>query len=263
MTLERALRAMCEQINAKVGVAVAELNDGGVGKTLIEINADSPYRSASVIKVPIIYELYRRAERGQIDLSTVRQVSKYNICPGGGVINALHGKLEFTIEDLATLMIIVSDNSATNELIDIVGMSDVNSTMEELGLKHTALRRKMLGEAGGDVPFEKDNITSPRDCICLLKEIYSGSHLISRSTSPRILDVMKQQKLSYKLPRYLPRGTQVASKGGTVRGVSNDVAIFYLETPLAIAVMCNDLKYDGYATDVIAQMGQVIFDAYS
>lgn len=258
MTLKRSLRTIMDQINAKVGVSVADLNDG---HTVVEINEDVPYRSASVIKVPMLYELYRKSEQGLIDLSSIREVKKSNVCTGGGVINALHGQPEFTIEDLATLMIIVSDNSATNELIDIIGMDDVNSTMQDLGLSNTVLRRKMLGEAGGDVPFEKDNTTSPRDCILLLKEIYSGSRL-SRSSSDKILNTMKQQKLSYKLPRYLPRGIQVASKGGTVRGVSNDIAIFYLETPVAVAVMCNDLKRDEYAADVVAQMGRAVLDAF-
>jgi beta-lactamase class A len=259
MGLEGSLRTIVELQNATIGLSVAELPEG---KVVAEINGNIPFRSASVIKVPIIYELFRKSERGLVDVSKMRTVDKSNICVGGGVINALRGPLDFRIEDLATLMIIVSDNSATNELIDVVGVDDVNSTMKELGLKNTVLRRKMLGDAGGTVPFEKDNTMSPHDCIDIMKEIYSGSRL-SKQSYDRILEMMKQQKLAYKLPRYLPAGTVFASKGGSVKGVSNDVAIFYFKRPVAVAVMCNEVKHGGYGTDIVAQLGRAVADAYS
>ena len=159
-------------------------------------------------------------------------------------------------------MIIVSDNSATNEMIDVVSMEDVNSTMRSLGLNHTALRRKMMGEAGGGFPFDRDNLMSPRDSITLLKEIYSARHL-SRRSCDAMLEILKQQQFTEKIPRYLPSNISFAIKSGTVKGVSNDSGIVFLKKPIAISVMCMDLQHSAIGSDAIAAIGRAIYEYYS
>lgn len=258
MGLETAIRHVLDQARGRIGVAVAELPNGAV----TEINGDETFRAASVIKVPILYELFRKSETRKLNLDQVHVVSESNICTGSGVIRTLHRPLQLTLKDLATLMIIVSDNSATNELIDVAGIDDVNSTMESLALHRTKLRRKMLGDAGGDVPFEKDNVSSPRDLVTLLKEIYSAGHL-SRQSCDSLLEIMKLQQLTNKIPRYLPSNLSIANKTGTVKGVSNDAAILFLEKPIAIVVMCMDLEHSAYGSDVIASIGRVVYNYYS
>jgi len=258
MGLETAIRHVIARAKGHVGVVVAELPVGEV----TEINGDEAFRAASIIKVPILYELFHKSESRNLDLDQTHVVNERNICTGSGVIRTLHRPLPLTLKDLAILMIIVSDNSATNELIDVAGIDDVNSTMRSLGLHQTVLRRKMLGDAGGDVPFDKDNVSSPRDLVALLNEIYSGSHL-SRHSCDSMLEAMKLQQLTNKIPRYLPSNLLIANKTGTVRGVSNDAAILFLKKPVAIAVMCMDLEHSAYGSDVIATIGRVVYDYYS
>ena len=258
MTLESDLVEIVEHSKAKTGLAISELPDGPE----IQMHGDDPYRAASVIKVPILYELYRKHERGELDLEDVHSVSEKNISVGSGVIRALHRPLALTLKDLMTLMIIVSDNSATNELIDIAIMEEVNSTMQRIGLRHTLLKRKMMGDAGGEVAFERDNIMSPGDSILLIKDIYSAKHL-SRRSCDSILEIMKQQQFKQKIPRYLPEKVVSATKSGTVKSVSNDIGILYLKRPVAIAVMCMDLDHSAHGSDVIASVGRTVYEYYS
>jgi beta-lactamase class A len=258
MGLETAIRHVIDGAKGHVGVAVADLPMGLV----TEINGNEAFRAASIIKVPILYELFRKSESRKLDLDQVHVVSERNICTGSGVIRTLHRPLQLTLKDLATLMIIVSDNSATNELIDVARINDVNSSMQSLGLHRTVLRRKMLGDAGGDVPFGEDNVTSPRDLVTLLNEIHNGSHL-SRQSCDSILEIMKLQQFTNKIPRYLPSNLPIANKTGTVRGVSNDAAILFLKKPIAIAVMCMDLEHSAHGSDLIASIGRVVYDYYA
>jgi beta-lactamase class A len=256
--LEGEVTAIIDGLKGKIGVAVAELPDGPE----IMIDAEEPYRAASVIKVPILYELYRKHENGNLNLAATHDVSESNLCLGSGVIRSLHRSLNLTLKDLATLMIIVSDNSATNELIDLVSMKDVNSTMQSIGLRHTTLKRKMLGLAGGDVPYDQDNLMSPSDSILLLKEIYSAKHL-TKNSCDSMLDIMKEQQFTENIPRYLPEDVVFAAKSGTVKGVSNDVAVIYLRKAIGISVMCNDLKHYAYGSDAIAKIGRAVYRYYS
>jgi beta-lactamase class A len=258
LALETEVVDIIEGLKGKIGVAIAELPDGPE----ILINAREPYRAASVIKVPILYELYRKHEKGNLNLATTHKIHESNICVGSGVIRSLHKPLDLNLKDLATLMIIVSDNSATNELIDVVSMKDANSTMQSIGLRHTTLRRKMLGPAGGEVPFDQDNLMSPQDSILLLKDIYSAKHL-SKESCDSMLNIMKEQQFTENLPRYLPEDIVFAAKSGTVKGVSNDVAVIYLRKPIGAVVMCMDLEHYAYGSDAVAKIGRALYDHYS
>jgi len=256
--LQTEIAAIIDRVRGEIGVAVAELPDGQE----IQINADKPYRAASVIKVAILYELFRKHEEKGLDLDALHRVDERNISVGGGVIRTLHRPVQLSLKDLATLMIIVSDNSATNELIDVTTMEDVNSTMLHLGLQRTILRRKMTGGAGGEPPIDRDNVMSPRDAIALLREIYSAGHL-SRKSCDCILGIMKEQQLKQKIPRYLPENVVFAGKTGTLKGVSNDIGILFLRQPVAVAMMCMRLGHSAYGSDAIAAVGNAVYEHYS
>ena len=258
MVLETEVVDIIEGLKGKTGVAIAELPNGPE----LLINAEEPYRAASVIKIPILYELHRKHEKENLNLAATHNVNASNICVGSGVIRNLHKPLNLTLKDLATLMITVSDNSATNELIDLVSMTAVNSTMQTIGLRHTALRRKMLGSTGGEIPFDRDNLMSPQDVILLLKEIYSAKHL-SQESCDSMLNIMKEQQFTESIPRYLPEDVVFAAKSGAVRSVSNDVAIIYLRKPIGVAVMCMDLEHSAYGSDAIAKIGRAVYEHYS
>lgn len=257
MQLEQEIRSMIESFDGKIGIALKELPNGSG----FEINADQPYRAASVIKVPIMHEIFRKSEQGKLDLNSVHKVSDNNIQVGSGVIRSL-SSMPYTIKDLVTLMIIVSDNSATNECIDIATYDGVTSSMKDLGLINTVLVRKMLGQKGGDVSFSQDNTISPKDSILLLEDIYNASTL-SRDSCDSILDIMKAQQLRNKLPRYLPVDTESATKGGTVRHVANDIGILYFSKPIAVSILSMDVPHSSYGDDLIAKMSQTIYKYYS
>ena len=249
---------MIENFDGKIGISLKELPNGPG----FEINANQSYRAASVIKVPIMHEIFRKSEQGALDLTSVHKVSENNICIGSGVIRSLSPSISYTIKDLVTLMIIVSDNSATNECIDIATFNDVTSSMKNLGLLNTVLVRKMLGQKGGDVSFSQDNTISPKDSILLLQDIYNASTL-SRDSCDSMLDIMKSQQLRNKLPRYLPVDTISATKGGTVKGVANDIGILYFDKPIAISILSNDVPHSSYGDDLIAKIAKLIYKYYS
>ena len=245
MALETAIRHVAGRVKGRIGVAVSEFPNG----PLLSINGDEAFRAASVIKIPILYELFRKSDAHTLDFNASHTVSSSNLCTGSGVIRLLHRPLQLTIHDLATLMIVVSDNSATNELIDVAGVAAVNSTMTSLGLNRTILRRKMLGDSGGDVSFDNDNVSSPNDLLNLLRIIHSGERL-SKQSSDDLLGIMKTQQLRNKIPRYLPASLPVANKTGTVRGVSNDAAVLYLNNKtVGLVVMSMDLEQSSYGRD--------------
>ena len=258
MSLEEKISQILQRFNGQFGIAIQELPNGPIFK----INSDSPYRAASVIKLPIIYELLRLFEAGEINLDSIHEINSNNMMGGMGVISYLNPSLKFTIKDLATLMMIVSDNSATNELIDLVSMDGVNSTMNKLGLSHTVLKRKMLLQHGSDLPFKDDNTMSPSDCITLLRNNYCHSDLSADSCNT-ILNIMKDQQIKSKIPRYLSDDFVSATKSGELKAVSNDIGIIYHHKDVAISVLSMGLTHTSFGADAIAEISNIVANHYS
>lgn len=224
----------------------------------LEINPHMVFPSASMIKIPIMYEIMRQAANGQINLDQALIVSSEFRTDGAGILKELRPEISMTIRELVTLMIILSDNIATNMLIQLLSMDAVNKTMKDLGLQSTVLRRLMMdfeAAAAG-----KENDTSPADLALILTAIYD--HIgVPSEYSTLMLDILKRQQVRDKLPFYLPEETVIAHKTGTLPGVEHDGGILFLPGgPYIICILTADLASNVQGLQLVALLGKVIYE---
>lgn len=201
-------------------------------------NADAPLLAASVIKIPIMVEAFRQFEAGLLSPEAPYVLRDADKLPSCGALNRLHAGLELTMRDLVEMMIVLSDNTATNVLIDRLGLENVNATMARLDMRQSVLRRKLFDPAGRAAGIE--NTVSAREIGMLLERMYAGT-LISPEASAAMLEILRNQKLNGKLPFYLkPRGIAVAHKTGEDDGITHDVGIVYAGHPFVLCMLSNE-----------------------
>jgi len=203
-------------------------------------NENEPLLAASVIKIPIMVEAFRRFEEGSLNPADVHVLREAEKMPSCGALNRMHDGLEVSLHDLVELMIVLSDNTATNILIDLLGIENVNHTMRTYGLTISTLRRKLFDRAGHAAGIE--NTVTARDMGLLLKLTHEGK-LISEAASARMIDILKAQRLNGKLPFFLKsRGVSVAHKTGEDDGITNDVGIVYARQPFVLCMLSNETE---------------------
>ena len=178
---------------------------------------------ASTIKLAVLYELFKQAEDGRLNLDEVRTLGPSHVVGGTGVLRELTAP-SMSLRDYATLMVVVSDNTATNLLIDAVGMANVTRRMGQVGLKSLQLRRKMIDLAAAE--RGEENVGTAGDLAALLTRIYRGEG-VSKASSDGIISILRKAKPS-ALRAGVPGGVPVANKTGTLEGVEADAGIVYL-----------------------------------
>ena len=246
--LEPQLSDIAAHVDGVVGYSVLDLASG----TRIRRRADETFPTASTIKIAILYELFKQVEEGKIRLDEASTLDRSKAVGGSGVLFEL-GTPTLSIRDYATLMIIVSDNTATNVLIDRLGLAAVTRRMESLGLEHTKLRRHMM-----DVDAARrgeDNVSTPDEIVRLLQ--------IVNATEPDAIAMLKKPKDS-RLRRGLPRGVETADKPGELDGVRVDAGIvFAKDRPYVICVMTKSLKSDADGERAIERMSRAAYESFS
>lgn len=250
---ERRVTAIAEGVDGVVGVTIRDLETNEE----LSLNGDLVFTQASAIKLPILYELFRQAEGGGQDLDASVTFRGQDVTPGSGVLQQLTpGRVTLTLRDVATLMITVSDNSATNMIIDRVGMENVNATMSSLGLTHTRLQRKMMDR---DAWVEdRENLSTPNEQARLLEHLHRRQGP-SPESSEEILRILSIPKSS-RIRSLLPPGTRVAHKTGSVSGVVVDVGIVYLpDRPFLVSAMVN---WAEGAAEAERAIGEIALAAY-
>lgn len=260
MTSDEQLRRGVEEIAAEIGGVVGvAARDIRRGRTL-DFNADEVFPSASVIKVPILVELMARVEAGECRLDDRLHLRNEDRVDGSGVLPMLHEGLELTLEDLAHLMITVSDNTASNMLIDFLGVERINQRLVSLGLTRTQLQRKFYDFEAREKGL--DNWASARELADLLVAMERGT-VVSRGASERMLAIMKRQQFDGKIPKLLPPDTVVANKTGTISTASHDIGIIYApEGPLALAVLTRDIRDAAVAEGGIRRISRLVYDCW-
>lgn len=211
------VRAMIADVPFRIGVLVRSI-DGG---TLLERDADVAFPAASVIKVPLVMTLYADAAAGRLSLDERSPVGER--MDGTGVLRDLHDVSDVSLRDLAALTIGLSDNTATNRIIERVGIDRVAARMREWGIATSALRRKMFDFEAARRGAE--NVATARELVALLARLVEGA-CVDRPTSDAVLHLMERCQDDTKLRRYLGANTVVASKSGTLEASRNDVAVF-------------------------------------
>ncbi len=214
-------KVLSEAVAAAPGRTAAMLCELESGKTLYGYNANAVMPSASTIKVAIMAEAMRRAAAGGPALN-----AKITVPPEEKLEDSIIGLLEadsFSLADLTTLMIIMSDNTATNVLIKLLGMDNINAYAAELGLPATAVRRKMLDFKAAERGL--DNTTSAADLAKLFMLIGNGK----LPGSARMLDILLHQKQG-AFRRRLSEDVKIAHKPGGLASLAHDAGIFFLPT---------------------------------
>ena len=235
--LESSIAAIDQGLDGVLGVAILDLSSG---RKLL-LHADEVFPQASSIKIAVLAELYRQAQIGRLKLTDMYAVNAGDLVPDSDIMGGLTpGVTRITLRDLATMMVAVSDNSATNVLIDRVGMENVNGLLlDSLGLTHTRLRRKMMDlKAAGE---GRENVSTPAEMMALLDALYRG-RVLNKEMTDDFFKMLSTHKGSF-IPRDLPEGLKIANKPGELEGVRNDSGIVFLENhPYVICVMTTYLR---------------------
>jgi beta-lactamase class A len=246
--LESTINDVDHSLDGVLGVAILDLTSGQ--KFLL--HADEVFPQASSIKIAVLAELYRQAQSGKLKLNDFYTVQASDLVPDSDIMGGLTpGVTRITLRDLTTMMVAVSDNSATNVLIDRVGMENVNSLMTSLGLSHTRLRRKMMDlKAAGE---GRENISTPGEMMVLLENLYRGK-ILNKEMTEDFFKVLSTHKSSF-IPRELPEGLKIANKPGELEGVRNDSGVVFVEKrPYVICVMTTYLQRERDGEEAISRI---------
>lgn len=200
------------------------------GVESVAIRADEVFPAASLAKLCIAVELCRRADLGQFDLDERFDTDDEPRAGGGGVLDYLNPTVRLTLGDLCFLMLGVSDNTAANFLLDLVGMGEVNETMSRLALANTRLARRFMDFAARAA--HHDNLTSAADMAALLGLVRSGA----LPGAARLRELLAAQRLGEDIAEWLPPEAQLAHKTGTLEDVFHDAGM--LKGPGGACVFC-------------------------
>ena len=251
--LENTIENIVEESSANISVSFYDL-DQGEG---FSINGDKRVPSASMIKLLILLKALDECDKGKINLEDTINLDDHDKVDGSGILKELSNNHKFSIRELLTLMIIVSDNTATNILIDLLGMEEINKIGNDLGLEKTSLERKMMDSNAREKGL--DNFTSSNEILKLLKMIYDKD-FVSEDFSDLALDILLRQKERQRLKRYLPEDLKIASKSGDLDNLENDGGIFFTENKnYILVVLVNQAKSNVLAKEIIGEISLKIY----
>jgi beta-lactamase class A len=249
-SLEASITPLIKAHKGKVGIAVKNLK---TGESFGE-HADQPMPTASLIKFPVMVETYRQAAEGRVDLNKTVVLKKEDKVPGSGILtNHFSDGASFPLRDAVHLMIVYSDNTATNLVLDQIGLKSTAETMEKLGYPNTKIHSKVFRRESSVFPERSKEFglgsTTPAEMIRLC-EALENRELVSKQASEEMLAHMRACDDRDKFPRFLPSGAKVAFKTGSLDACKTAAGILYTSSgPVALCVMTNDNEDKRWVTD--------------
>ncbi|RXT06551.1 serine hydrolase [Ammoniphilus sp. CFH 90114] len=292
MSLQQKIESIASEAVGMFGVSIKHLNT----QEEVNINENRLFQTASVVKIPILAALMEEAYKGNIDLHKRMPIREEDFVPGSGVLKEFEIGVEVTIKDMATMMIIVSDNLATDKVLGLLGADHVQRRMHESGMQNMYIKHsiwELLSHCVGIPPksynkedfneitrrlntsqYDMDNIvyqestennvSTPKDMTRLLEMIAKGE-FVSKDCSDDIIDILLKQQLRQRIPRLIPYGTKIANKTGSLATIVNDAGIVYMPENKGAFVMSVFSKgvassYDAERT--IVQMAQTAYQHF-
>lgn len=290
--LKDKIQSYISGIDATFGISIKHLGT----KEEVHINGDRYFQTASVVKVPILATVYDLVYKGKLNLSQRVTLNREDRVPGSGVFQEMDAGMSPTIKDLAMMMIVVSDNMATDKLLTFVNSQTVQEYMRTIGLKQiyvkhsiwellsycvgispTLYSEEMFNQiinrlVEGKIDWEsiifqnntENNVSTTRDMNKLMEKIALGE-IVSKQCSADIQEVLLRQQYQQRIPGLLPRGTKVANKTGSLGAVYNDTGIVYLpnqqgEFVITVFSVGQSIDYEG--NNPIAHIAKIAFDHF-
>ena len=262
------------ELRAKFEKRVQEISsrvDGVVGYSIVDLASgerighleSASFPTASAIKLAIVYELFKQADEKRIDLEEKVTLDRRQAVGGTGVLVEM-GTPTLSIRDYAVLMVTLSDNTATNVLIDRLGMDRIAARMQGLGLNGTKLRRHMMDTAAarrGD-----ENVSTPDELVRLLEAMHgpmTGPARTGHYLMGEAIDLLKKPKEN-RLRKGLPEGVASADKSGELEGVRVDAGIVFAKNrPYVLCVMTTFLKDEAEGERAIEEISRVAYEYFS
>lgn len=253
-TLASKLQPLLQNTRGDVTVVVKDLSDG----TLTAVNAFQVMPAASVIKIPVMIEVFDQIKAGKISLNTQMTLEAGDVDHGWGIIdNDPPGKYQYSVDRLLKLMIDNSDNTATNMLIRLVGLQSINAEMQALGFTATTVPDYLRTDDSVKIRTLK---TSGDDITNMLIMMAHGT-LIDYSSSKQMLDILLAQHENTYMPALLPKGVKIAHKTGTLFDAVHDVGIVYLPShAYVIAIMTSSDQDLNYSKDLLRRISRAVYD---
>jgi len=266
--LRRALDEVLRGYPGVAGVSVLNLNNG----ERVSIRGGETYPSASLIKVAVLVSLLDQVNRGSIGLDERISMIARDRVGGSGVLQYMQGGLQPTIRDAAWLMITVSDNTATNLILDHLNVKTVWDKMDSLSLHHTRIHSKTFLRStsiavDSSVKYGL-GVTTPDETVRLFELLHRG-RAVSPAMDSVALEMLRANQDYTKLVRWLPEELRVAHKTGEVDQSRSDCGILYgPEAPVAVCVMTRENTSTSYAPDnpanlLMARIGLAVFRHYN
>lgn len=255
-------RAIAERMPGTVGVFARSMDDSA--PPLFSYNAGAPFPTASTIKVAIMLTAFQREARHPGALSDLVTTWRANLISGSPFMAQAANGEKFTVLQLIHPMITLSDNTASNALMEYFGMAEINRVIVAAGLMHTHLKRRFLDYSA--IVKHHDNVTTPRDMANLLFSIERGAREGITTVAPpsecrAMIDIMLGQTDREGIPAGLPRGVAVANKTGAVDGVRNDIAIVdpFGNSPFILAIYTKGLRSYGDAYSTMRELASALY----
>jgi D-alanyl-D-alanine carboxypeptidase (penicillin-binding protein 5/6)/beta-lactamase class A len=238
-SLEARLAPLAKAHKGKVAIAVKHLTTG----ESYSLMGDQPMPTASLIKFPLMLEVYLQVMEGKLKLTDLVTLREKDKVPGSGILKYHFSEgATFPLRDAVRLMIAYSDNTATNLVLDKIGIDSTNKRMAAWGLPETRINAKVYLGSKTSVNPERTKkyglgSTTANEMVKLLEKVHKGE-VVSAKVCKEMLEHMKNCQFKDGLPRFLPAGTVVAHKTGAVTGVRTDAGILYLKSgPVAVCVL--------------------------
>jgi beta-lactamase class A len=250
---ESLIREIATRLDGHLGLVVRSLRGA---EPRVELNATDRFPAASVIKLPILWTFFLAVDRDELDPDEPWTLTPEAKVGGSGVLQLLGDGLQLSLADLVTLMIVVSDNTATNGVIDRLGPDRIDAAIRNLGLASTALRRRMMDFAARDRGLE--NVTTPEDTARLLARFATGDGL-SEHSAARARRILLGQQLKSKLAARLPAGVTLAHKTGELAGLEHDAG--WLEagdSTVVVVAFTRDLRDNADGVAALAAIGHAV-----
>ncbi len=250
--------ALEDRISAFKGKVYLYAKNLETGKT-VSIRGDERVRTASTIKLPIMAALFAQVEAGKVKLNEPLTLRDNDKVTGSGVLHEFSGGVQLPVSDVMHLMIVVSDNTATNLILDRISADAVNAEMDKLGLKNTRSNRKVRGDgnqlkepsgfsAAGKMPENAKfglGVSTPHEMVTLLEMLEQGK-VVSAEASKEMLAVLKRQQDNDCMRRYM-QDLKIADKTGALDALRSDVGIVYsAKGRVAIAITCDEIPEIDY-----------------